>query len=549
MNNKDIIVAVLTVLSGLGVFLYGLKVMSDSLETAAGNKLSGVLSKISGNRFTGVAIGAGATAIIQSSSATTVMVVGLVNAGIMTLFQATSIIMGANIGTTITAQIAALQYLPISPIIASFSFFGVFMAMFKNSKLKKIGIVLVGLGMIFVGLSLMSSSMKIFRKAPFFTNMLANAKNPILLLFIGLVITVIIQSSSATSVIIISMISADLMNVKQASFAILGVNIGTCITAILASIGSNTNAKRASFIHVLFNILGSLIFLPILAFTPIMANLDARFSEHTTTVAMFHLIFNICTTFILLPFVTPIVKLSKLFIKEKQITKEREKYELKFNHIDKLLIETPTIASNLTRKEIREMADLAMENLELSLELITDTSKRDLEDNFPAREKKINYLNLEIAKFIVELNNRDIPYEDRVILSTYYHVISDIERVGDYAENILEYSQTLVEQKRQFSQDAIKDLKDMFSHVELLFEDAMFCFDNKTTIKMTAINRQEDIVDSYYNRLYKKHVEKLHEKTCSPENSAMFLNVISHLERIADHIRNIAISIKDYHVN
>lgn len=534
-------------LAGLGVFLYGIKIMGDNLESVAGPKMRTLFDKISGNRIIGVLTGAGVTAVIQSSSATTVMVVGFVNAGLMTLMQAAPLIMGANIGTTITAQIAALQSLPITAFFAMLTCVGAFMLMSKKDIIKKIGAILAGLGMIFVGLDVMSGSMKFVSGIESVKSFFATVQNPFLLIFVGVVFTAVIQSSSATTGILISMAGGGLLDITQIMFATLGVNIGTCITALLASIGTTTNARRASIIHLLFNVTGALIFLPIVWLAPIDEWLQIMFpGVIQTQVAMFHTFFNVTCTLVMLPFTRWIVWVAEHIIPEKKKDANEEIFvsnRLKF--IDKRILSTPPVAINQTKREIMLMSSVAKKNLDLAMQSIFE-GKPVRPEKFETREEHINFLNREIPKFIINISTSEISMKDEIMLASYYHVVSDLERVGDYSENIMEYAAQLQDLKATFSDQAIEQLQDMIEKVNKVFESAMRTFEKNDYDALNSTCEFENKVDDTKKLLDVEHIKRLNNNQCSAETGALYLSLVSNLERISDHMQNIALSIKDY---
>lgn len=542
----DIITSILFLLAGLGVFLFGLKAMGDNLETVAGSKMRKIFDKISGNRITGMLTGAGVTAVIQSSSATTVMVVGFVNAGVMTLTQAVPIIMGANIGTTITAQIVALESLNITAWLAAMTVVGSFMMLSKKDILKKVGAILAGLGMIFVGLDLMSTSMKTFQEVDSFKNFFSTTTNPFLLMAMGLAFTALIQSSSATSGILIVMASNNLIPLRMAMFVLLGVNIGTCITAVLASIGGTPNAKRAAVIHLLFNFAGAMIFLPIVYWVPLDTWLSGIFSGESTQIAMFHTIFNVTTTLLLIPFVRLLVFLSQKIIPEKKAVAGENAYvSNKLKYIDERLLSTPVIAINQAQKEIMLMTEIAGKNLDLAVKSII-AGKRIDNNLFVERENHLNFLNRELSSFLVKISATEVSFKDELLIASFYHVVSDTERIGDYAENIMEYSDELNKLGVTFSQFAIEEINDMYSKVSTVFENAIRAFETKDLELLSTVKKYEDMVDQCKETLGVEHIKRLNANLCTPAAGAVYLSLISNLERIADHMENIAISIKDY---
>lgn len=551
--------SILLLFGGLGTFLIGLKMMGDNLQNIAGDRLKLLFNKVSNNKFTGIATGAGITAVIQSSSATTVMIVGFVNAGMMTLKQATSIIMGANIGTTITAQITALQSLPITPFLTALACVGAFMAMFGKDKVAKAGMLVSGIGVIFVGMRFMSTSMDSVSNSPAVIKLLSSATNPLLLMLIGMVFTAIFQSSAATTSILITLcsVSADggtLMTLQSAIFVTLGINIGTCVTAMLASIGANTNAKRASVIHLLFNVFGTLIFLVFIFVAPLISKklavdywLTRAFPMVSTQIAMFHTIFNIVATLALLPFTGGLTKLATLIVREKKSEEpvEEKNKDSKYGYIDERLLKSPAIALMMLRKAIIAMAKLSKENFDISIDCIANLNF-DKSEEFKEREKKIDLLNKMLTKFAVKISAKDKTYKEEKEIASFYHVISDIERVGDYAENICEAAQELVDYNLKFSPTAVEEILMMKGAVDKLYENVIEAFQAKSIALSEEVEGYEDLVDTYNEDLAKNHIARLHNNECSSESGGTFLSTISNMERIADHYRNVFNSMKTY---
>ena len=545
--------ALLLLFGGLGTFLLGLKLMSDNLQTLAGNRLKPLFNKLSNNRFMGIATGAGITAVIQSSSATTVMVVGFVNAGIMTLKQATGIIMGANIGTTITAHIAALQSLPIASFLAALACVGAFMTMSSKDKVAKSGMLICGIGVIFVGMDFMSSAMDAFSKDEAISQFISSIRNPFLLMIIGLAFTALIQSSSATTSILITLGAAGMMTLRSAIFMTLGINIGTCVTAILASIGANANAKRASVIHLMFNIFGTIIFSLLIFLLPLISPklaFDYWLAKLVpdvigTQIALFHTLFNVVSTIILVPFTGGLTKLATLIVRDKKNKEQEVPEEKKFMYIDDRILKTPSIALLMLRKEIIAMAALAKTNFDISIECLTKLNF-DKKQEFEEREKHIDYLNKKLTKYSVKISTKDISYIEEKEIASFYHAISDIERVGDYAENICEYAQELVENNLNFSNVANDEILLMKGAIDHLYENVMEAFEKKNLGLKDEVEGYEDLVDSYESDLSKNHIARLHNNTCSAESGGIFLSIVSNMERVADHFRNVFYSMTSY---
>lgn len=538
-------------LGGLGVFLVGIKFMGDNLENIAGNKMKTLFNKISNNRFSGVAIGAAVTAVIQSSSATTVMVIGFVNAGVMTLVQATSIIMGANIGTTVTAQIVALKSLPITEVFIFLACIGAFMQMSKKDVIKKVGAILSGIGILFVGLTVMSDSMEVLKDNPAIREVLLNTSNPFLLLIFGTALTAVIQSSSATTTIVISLAGSGLMTLRSAIFTTLGINIGTCVTALLASIGATTNAKRTSVIHLSFNVIGCALFFTIFMCLPqaFFTTMEGWFNGVIETqIAMFHTFFNVVTTILLLPFVKQLPKLASLIVRDKKskvpATVEDDTTK-KLTYIDNRLVATPSIAIMMARKEIIGMFELAKKNLDMSVDMIT-TLDLSSKENFENREIKIDYLNAETTKFLIKISTERISYINEKELASYYHALSDIERVGDYAENIVEYAQELTNYKTTFSETAIAQIREMNEAINNLYACVHDSFVNRDISTLRLVADLEEVVDRFQEKLERDHIDRMIQNLCPAQAASVFLSLISNMERIADHIRNVFKSMLNY---
>ncbi len=543
-------------LGGMAVMLFGMHVMGNNLERVAGNNLKKLLGKMTSNRFAGVGVGATMTVIMQSSAATTVMLVGFVNVGLMTLAQATSVIMGANIGTTVTAQFLSLTGVGFDAasyaciIAAAGAVMGLFMT---NDKANKIGYILLGLGMIFLGLEVMSKSVNgiIYETSeagervlkPIFDKIFRGNHFPLLLIFIGAAFTALIQSSTAVTGILIALSSA--LNLQNAVFIILGSNIGTCVTALISSIGTSTNAKRTALIHLLFNLFGCLIVLaPIWIwekeFTDFMVMISGASRERQ--IANFHTIFNVFTTLVLLPFTKGIVYLATKLIRPK---KEEEENPLRFMFIDERLLETPPIAVNNTKKEIVRMCSIAKQNIDLSVAMLIE-GKYENASEVRTNEEVINFLNRNITSYLTALSGKDLTLQDEKKVGSYYHVVTDVERVGDYAENIMEYALRLKEEGVDFSDTAKEELHEVVETVDNLFDAAVKVFDERDLTMLPKVDTLEEMIDEYNVDLETKHIERLKKGDCSAQVGSVYLQTISNLERVGDHITNIAFSIKQY---
>lgn len=544
----DIVESVLLMLAGTGVFLIGINMMGSNLESLAGSKMRTLFDKISSNRFTGLLTGAGVTAVIQSSGATTVMVVGFVNAGLMTLTQAAPIIMGANIGTTITAQIVALESLKITAWFAVLAAVGAFMQMLsKKDTIKKLGALLAGLGMVFVGMDVMKNSMSLIAEIDAVTNVFKNTTNPAILILLALALTALVQSSSATSGILIALAGSFGIPLKSIMYATLGINIGSCITSVIASIGTNANAKRATAIHLLFNTIGMVVFLPIIIWSPIDVWFETMFANVETQSAMFHTFFNILITLVLIPFVKPLVWVATKVVPEKKAKDDVEENYMpeRFKFIDKRILSTPAIAINQTKHEIILMSEIAYKNFKLSLNCVKN-GKLEKQEKFANREKHLNFLNREISKFLVELSAKEISFKDELMLASFYHVVSDLERVGDYSENIMEYADELQKLKTTFSDAALAQLDEMTEAIHKVFENSIKAFEYQDMELLEVVYKYEDMVDEFKMQLDRDHIKRLNSNQCSASTGAVYLSLVSNLERISDHMQNIAKSISDY---
>ncbi len=533
------VLSIIALLAGVGVFIVGMNMMGDGLEKSAGKGMKKLIGTVSNNRLSGVGIGAGVTGIIQSSSATSVMVIGFVNAGIMTLAQAVPVIMGANIGTTVTGIIVSLKSLNISAYATLLAFIGVMMSFFKSDKVKNIGSILCGLGVIFIGLDLMSAAFAGDEIKSFFKDIFKVVDFPLLLILIGAVFTGIIQSSSAATGIVIIMVGEGALSVENALFIVLGSNIGTCVTAIIASIGTSVNAKRTACIHLTFNVIGTIIFTAIIwPLSGIVVNILASLVPTTQMqIAWFHVIFNVVTTVILLPFVSQLVKFAEMVVKDKRSAGDG--YKLRF--VDDLLLKTPPIALMQTKKEIEYMADLAKKNVTLAREAIF-TGEDKLANTIAENEKIIDFTNKALTKFLIRLTAL-VNSKDEKIIGSYFHVLNDLERIGDHAENFYEIGVQMKDEELEFSQIAKKEIEEMFDEVIVMFDTATEIFDNMKSDRLDELADKENVVDGLKKRLNQSHVSRLASGMCSTELSAYFFSTVSGLERIADHLVNVGYSI------
>lgn len=533
-------------LAGVGVFIVGMNFMGDALEKSAGSGMKKMLEKISNNRFSGVGIGAGVTAIIQSSSATSVMVIGLVNAGVMTLMQATPIIMGANIGTTITGVLVALKNDYFNMLMYLLAFAGVMMGFFKNEKVKLAGLLCSGLGLIFVGLNVMSSEQAFGNELveKLFTKIFETIDFPLLLILVGIVFTALIQSSSAATGVVITMVGTGVLPLDLALFIILGANIGTCITALLASIGANVNSKRVALIHFTFNVIGTALFTALIWIfkEPCVNLLVSMFPGNDPMslqmrVSVFHVIFNVTTTCILLPFTKHLVKYSCLVIKDKKATKEA----LSLKYVDDRLLSTPPIALMQVKKEMDYMLSLVEENMNLSFDAVEKGSTANGE-KIKNNEAIIDFTNGALTKFLIKLSTGATQSDERVI-GSYFHVLNDLERIGDHAENFYEIGEEMRGKKIEFSEKAQTDIKKMSELILEMLVISKDAFENLNKDRLPKLTELENSVDYMKKDLISSHFSRLAEGNCNMEVSPYYSSVVVGLERVADHLINVGYSI------
>lgn len=542
----QLIQSLIWLLAGIGVFIVGMNFMGDALERSAGVGMKRLLEKISNNRFSGVGIGAGVTAIIQSSSATSVMVIGLVNAGVMTLMQATPIIMGANIGTTITGVLVALKndYFNMAMYILAFA--GVMMGFAKKEKIKIAGSLCSGLGLIFVGLNIMSSEQAFGNPLveSMFTEIFKMIDFPLLLILVGVAFTALIQSSSAATGVVITMVGSGVLPLDLALFIILGANIGTCVTALLASVGANANSKRVALIHFTFNVIGSLCFTAIIWLfrEPVVKFLVSVFPGNDPMslqmrVSLFHVIFNVTTTCVLLPFVKQLVDYSCRVIRDKK----DETDSLTLKYVDERLLSTPPVALMQVKKEIDYMISLAEENTRLSF-VGMETGNADYNDLICENERIIDFTNSALTGFLIKLS-AVVEGSDEKIIGSYFHVLNDLERIGDHAENFNEIGIEMINRNISFSEHALSGITKMRDTVMQMFTIAVNTFESLHTEQLSELTRLENSVDGMKKELIASHFARLAEGNCSVDVSPYYSSVIVGLERVADHLVNVGYSI------
>ena len=543
----ELVTSIITLLVGAAIFIIGMNMMSSGLKKSTGPGLKRLLNKIKDNRFAGLGIGAAVTALIQSSAATSVMAIGFINAGAMTIFQAVCIILGAYIGTTITALIASLSSFPISQYFILLAVIGVILMFFKKEKVKSIGEILAGLGILFFGLNTMSGSIN---GNPDLINGIKTffgaIEFPPLLMLIGALVTALLQSSSATSGIAIAMVGTGALDFNDTIYLVLGATIGTVITTIIATIGSNVNAKRTGIICLIIRIVTAVIALAI--YWPLsniiggwLVNTFAPDSSNTSglglAVALVLIVYNVVFMLAILPFVQVFEKLAIKLIKDK----DEEKMKKAIKYIDKHLLNTPSIAMMQVKKEIINMMELAHANIRLGFKRIIEQDASN-DKVIIETEDKIDYINNKLTDFMIELTHT-VSISEEKVLGSYFHVVNDVERIGDHAYNFYESSLKMVSNDLKFSDIAKKEFQEMFSVIEKMFEVSFMIFDNGTRVNLRKLHDLEDKTDELKNELSSAHYERIQKHMCKMENSPFYTSLVSELERVADHLVNVGYSI------
>lgn len=543
-----IITQFLLICGGITVFMIGMKTMGSNLEKSAGASMRTMLAKVSNNRFAGVGIGAAVTAIINSSAATTVMVVGFVNVGLMSLTQAGAIIMGANIGTTVSAQIMSLQSIKINmaAVFSAVAVAGLIVNMVgKSGKSKQLGNILLGIGFIFIGLQFMSDSVKVLTTdeeiAPLLDKLFSSITNPFLLFVIGIILTAMLQSSAAITGILIALGGSGLIGIEQAIFITMGCNIGTCATSLIASMGTNTNAKRAAIIHLLFNLLGCVLFFTFtLAFRSLAVKgiIALSGSSIERQIANFHTAFNVLTTLILIPFLKPLVRFAEMIIPER---KKAEK-QGDFTYLDDRILQTPAIAVAQLRKEIVIMMDMAYTNYRRAMKMVCGGGFGEREES-EETEKRINQYNTELTAYCVRVSSYELSAHDEFVIGSYYHVISDSERIGDYAKHIVEYAVQLEGESQAFTPAAVEEIKILDEKIDELYRLVRKTFDERDITMFEKINDLKYKIAVLKNEDCEAHIERLSEGDCTAAGGAIFLQLMGNMERVAGHMKNISNSV------
>ena len=555
METTTIISAILTLVAGIGIFLVACQMMSSNLESVSSKGLKNMFSKASGSKLLGVGIGTVGTAAIQSSGATTVMVIGFVNAGIMSLTQAATIIYGANIGTTVTAQIVALgmfggNSISTTILFSTFAGIGAFVALFaKNETLKRIGGILTGFGMLFVGLSMMSGSMSDFAHVDAVKIFLARIGNPIILVLLGALFTAIIQSSSVMTSVAIAMVVTGLIRLDQGIFLTMGSNIGSCVVALIAGMTSGKNAKRTALIHLIFNCSGVVIFMIagwILRTVSGGITFGSVFEKAfpgapQTQLAMFHTVFNVATVILILPLTEALVRFVTGLVPDHEAAADPD--APRFYHIDDNMLKTPAVAARQTKKEVIGMGKLAMENFNRAIEMVTTLDFSD-KQKFDKTEAELNFLNMGVVDFIVRLSEKpSLSDYDMKYLNTAIRTVSDFERIGDYSENITEYAMNLARMEESFSDRAKDEIAELRKMVMELYDNTMEAYIYKDKHSLEKSFAIEDQIDDFTEKMEINHIQRMTEGNCSANVGSQYQALSSDVERIADHLINVGKSI------
>ncbi|MFA8938539.1 Na/Pi cotransporter family protein [Clostridioides difficile] len=528
---------IISLMGGLGLFLYGMNLMGEGLQKSAGTKLKKIIKLLTSNLFMGVLVGTGVTAVIQSSSATTVMVVGFVNAGIMTLKQAIGVIMGANIGTTVTAQLVSFDLTGMAPVALGV---GIILYLFGNKpRIKNIAEILIGFGILFTGMDFMKMAVEPLRDYQGFTDLLVTfGRYPLLGLLLGFGITAIIQSSSASMGMLVALAAEGLVPLSAALPILYGQNIGTCVTSLLSSIGANKNARRAAMMHLIFNVLGTVIFLIFLNKPVVSMVTSWDPSNVARQIANTHTLFNIISVLILLPFTSLIIKLAIKLVPDRAGDIDEDETKT-IKYIDDRMIETPSIALANTIKEALRMGEKAKESLNASMEALIEHSTEKIDKTY-RRERLINDLQKAILNYLLKLSKAPLDDDSREVVDTLFNTVNDIERIGDHAKNIAELSQVAIDSNISFSEEGQSELDVMYNRVVSAYTYALESMRTDNVDLACKVIKIEEQVDIMEKSCRANHMYRLNNNLCSIENGVIYLDVISNLERISDHAVNIA---------
>ncbi len=530
---------VLTLLGGLGMFLYGINAMGDGLEKAAGSKMKRLLEVLTRNKVLGVLVGALVTGVIQSSSATTVMVVGFVNAGLLSLSRAVGVIMGANIGTTVTSLMLSVEL----DFAVIFTAVGAVCLLFgTRPSLKNVGQIAMGLGVLFVGMNTMTDAMKPLREWDAFRNMMATATHPLVGVLVGAAVTAILQSSSASVGILQALAASGVVSLEASVFILFGQNIGTCVTALLASTGANHTGRRAAVVHLLFNVLGTILFVVIALTLPLTDWIRMLAGDNLRLqIAFVHILFNVVSTVVLLPLSGLLEKLAVAIVREKEAPKTEP---MRMMYFDRLLFSTPPVAVEQLFKEVQRMAELVSANYRLAMQSYFAPEELPMEE-FDNREEVIDFLNEEITQNLIEVEGLNLSPADVHLAGSLFHVVNDLERIGDHATNIAELGQKRRNEKIAFSAKAEHEIEQLSGIVTQMLEKSLHIVrrqitDGDVIAEVIALEAQ---VDDMSEALASHHVDRVKNKKCTPKGGMLYLDMLNNLERIADHADNLASSV------
>ncbi len=529
---------ILSLLAGLGMFLFGINQMGDGLEQAAGSKMKRLLEVLTKNKLLAVLVGVLVTGVIQSSSATTVMVVGFVNAGLLELGRAIGVIMGANIGTTVTSLMLSVE-LDFGMIFTAVG--AICLLAGNRPNLKNIGQITMGLGILFVGMDTMTEAMRPLRDWEAFRNMMATATNPIVGVLVGAGVTALLQSSSASVGILQALAGSGVISLEASLFILFGQNIGTCVTAMMASVGTSHTARRAAVVHLLFNVLGTLMFVIIALALPFADWIRALAGDNLRLqIAFSHIIFNVTTTVVLLPLSTVLEKLAYVVVRGQ----DPEKEPMRLKYFDTLLFSTPPVAVQQLFREVQRMATLVMRNYHFAMQYYFAPKDLSL-DEFTNREEVIDYLNEQITHYLIEAEGLHLNFKDTHLVGSLFHVVNDLERIGDHSENIIEVGSVRKKDKIAFSAKAEREIEELAGCVTAMLEKSIHIVDKQITDPdiIGEVEALENQVDDLTVSLADHHMTRVKHKKCTPKNGMLYLDMLNNLERIADHADNLATSV------
>ena len=530
--------SIFSLLGGLGLFLFGIKTMGDGLEQAAGPKMKRLLEALTKNKILAVLVGALITGVIQSSSATTVMVVGFVNAGLLPLSKAIGVIMGANIGTTVTSLMLSFQL----NYAVIFTAVGALCQLAGNrSSFKLLGQIMMGLGVLFLGMDTMTAAMVPLRDLPAFRDMMIMAQNPLVGVLVGTVVTALLQSSAASVGILQALAASGAVSLQASLFILFGQNIGTCVTALLAAVGANRTGKRAAVVHLLFNVIGTILFVALAMLLPLADWIQAIAGDNLRLqIAVSHILFNVATTLLLLPASGLLEKLARLIVRGEDEPSE----PMRLQYFDARLLSTPPVAVQQLFREVQRMADIVMTNYRFAMQYYFAPKNLPLEE-FTNREDVIDYLNAEITQHLIDVRGLTLSQHDVYLVGSLFHVVNDLERIGDHATNIVEIGQSRKKDKIKFSSKAEHEIEELSGLVTEMLEKSVRIVDRQITDPevISEVEVLESQVDAMSEALADHHVDRVKAKKCTPRNGMLYLDMLNNLERIADHADNLASSV------